>query len=131
MRYLLTIDYQAGSRDRCTGWKPEEIKAHLAYRDALHRDLVAAGEHVDGCVLTGPELAQAVTSDGTAPQVTEAPSAERPADCWPASNSSTSTPRPAPSRSPPASPTPPAPAAPLRQPIGVRRVMDTADAEPL
>jgi hypothetical protein len=54
-------------------WKPEEIQAHLDYYGALHDELVANGELVDTTILTGPDLAKIVTSDGTAPMVTDGP----------------------------------------------------------
>jgi hypothetical protein len=54
-------------------WKPEEITAHLDYYKALHRELVASGELVQSEVLAGPDLAKIVTSDGTAPVVTDGP----------------------------------------------------------
>jgi hypothetical protein len=54
-------------------WKPQEIAAHLDYYKALHQELVASGELVQSEVLTGPDLAKIVTSDGTAPVVTDGP----------------------------------------------------------
>jgi hypothetical protein len=54
-------------------WKPEEIEAHLDYYRALHEELVASGELVQSEVLTGPDLAKIVTSDGSAPVVTDGP----------------------------------------------------------
>ncbi len=77
-RYLLAVDFQPGVVDTpMTEWKPEEITAHLDYYGALHRELVASGELVDSTVLTGPDLAKIVTSDGrTAPVVTDGPFTE-------------------------------------------------------
>ncbi|MEV4637452.1 YciI family protein [Actinoplanes sp. NPDC049548] len=78
MKYLLTVDYHGGAVDiPMAQWKPEEIKAHVDYYDALTRELVASGEYVDGHTLTGPELARIVTSDGTAPVVSDGPPATR------------------------------------------------------
>jgi hypothetical protein len=55
-------------------WKPEEITAHLDYYKALYEQLVSSGELVDSQILTGPNLAKIVTSDGlTAPVVTDGP----------------------------------------------------------
>ena len=45
-------------------WKPEEVTAHLDYYGGLHDELVASGELVDSTILTGPDLAKIVTSDG-------------------------------------------------------------------
>jgi hypothetical protein len=56
-----------------TEWEPAEIEAHLAYYAALNEELTASGELVDGTVLTGPDLAKIVTSDGGAPVVTDGP----------------------------------------------------------
>jgi hypothetical protein len=73
-RYLLAVDFQPGAIDTpMEEWKPEEIKAHLDYYRALHRELVASGELVASEVLSGPDVAKIVTSDGTAPVVTDGP----------------------------------------------------------
>ena len=74
-RYLLAVDFQPGVVDTpMSEWKPEEITAHLDYYGALNRELIATGELVDGTVLTGPDLAKIVRSDGrTAPVVTDGP----------------------------------------------------------
>jgi hypothetical protein len=74
-RYLLAVDFQPGVVDTpMSEWKREEIAAHLDYYEALHDELVASGELVDSKVLTGPDLAKIVTSDGrTAPVVTDGP----------------------------------------------------------
>jgi hypothetical protein len=73
--YLLIVNFQPGAEETpMDEWKPEEIKAHLDYYEALHRELVASGELVDSKVLAGPDLAKIVTSDGvTAPAVTDGP----------------------------------------------------------
>ena len=77
-RYLLAIDFRGGIVDTpMSEWTPEEIAAHLDYYKALHRELVNSGELVDSAVLTGPDLAKIVTSDGiSAPVVTDGPFAE-------------------------------------------------------
>ena len=74
-RYLLAVDFQPGVVDTpMSEWKPEEITAHLDYYGELNRELIANGELVDVTVLTGPDLAKIVTSDGgTAPVVTDGP----------------------------------------------------------
>ena len=74
-KYVLIVDFQPGAEETpMDEWKPEEIKAHLDYYEALHRELVASGELVDSKVLAGPDLAKIVTSDGvTAPAVTDGP----------------------------------------------------------
>jgi len=74
-RYLLIVDFQPGvSKRGMETWKPEEVQAHLDYYGALNRELTASGELVGSEVLTGPDLAKVVTSDGvTAPVVTDGP----------------------------------------------------------
>ena len=76
-RYLLAVDFQPGVVDTpMSEWKREEIAAHLDYYEALQKELIANGELVDSTVLTGPDLAKIVTSDGTAPVVTDGPFTE-------------------------------------------------------
>jgi len=74
-RYLLAVDFQPGVVDTpMSEWKREEITAHLDYYETLHDELVASGELVDSTVLTGPDLAKIVSSDGRiAPVVTDGP----------------------------------------------------------
>jgi hypothetical protein len=74
-RYLLVVDFQGGVCETpMEEWEPEEITAHLDYYGALHRELVSSGELVQSEVLTGPDLAKIVTSDGlAAPVVTDGP----------------------------------------------------------
>ncbi|MCD0483792.1 YciI family protein [Streptacidiphilus sp. ASG 303] len=77
-RYLLAVTFEDGEgMPPMTEWRPEEITAHLDYYAVLHRELVASGELVDSTILTGPELAVVVTSDGAgAPVRTDGPFAE-------------------------------------------------------
>jgi hypothetical protein len=73
-RYLLAVTFEEGVVDTpMEEWKPEEVQAHLDHYKALHRELVASGELVASEVLVGPDLAKIVTSDGTAPVVTDGP----------------------------------------------------------
>jgi len=74
-RYLLVVDFQGGVCETpMEKWEPEEVTAHLDYYRALHEELVNSGELVQSEVLTGPDLAKIVTSDGlTAPVVTDGP----------------------------------------------------------
>jgi hypothetical protein len=73
-RYLLVVNFEGGVVDTpMEEWKPEEIEAHLEHYRALHKELVASGELVESEVLSGPDLAKIVTSDGTAPVVTDGP----------------------------------------------------------
>jgi hypothetical protein len=73
-RYVLIVNFEGGVVDTpMEEWKPEEIQAHLDYYRALNRELVASGELVQTEILTGPDLAKIVTSDGKAPVVTDGP----------------------------------------------------------
>ena len=74
-RYLLAVNFEGGVVDTpMLEWKPEEITAHLDHYAALHDELVDSGELVGSEVLTGPDLAKVVTSDGTgAPVVVDGP----------------------------------------------------------
>lgn len=74
-RYLLAVNFESGIDDTSMEeWRPEEVTAHLDYYTALHKELVASGELVGSEVLTGPDLAKIVTSDGAgAPVVTDGP----------------------------------------------------------
>lgn len=74
-RYLLAVNYDGGVVPTpMTEWEPAEITAHLDHYAALNRELADSGELVDLTVLTGPDLATIVTSDGAgAPVVTDGP----------------------------------------------------------
>jgi hypothetical protein len=73
-RYLLVVNFEGGVVEApMEEWKPEEVTAHLDYYRALHRELVDSGELVESEVLAPPNLAKIVTSDGTAPVVTDGP----------------------------------------------------------
>jgi hypothetical protein len=73
-RYLLVVDFQPGvAETSMEKWQPEEIEAHLDYYRALHQELLESGELVQSDVLAPPDLAKIVTSDGTAPVVTDGP----------------------------------------------------------
>jgi hypothetical protein len=73
-RYLLSVNFEGGVVDTpMDQWKPDEIKAHLDYYKDLNKELVESGELVQHEVLAGPDLAKIVTSDGTAPVITDGP----------------------------------------------------------
>jgi hypothetical protein len=74
-RYLLGVNFEGGVVDTpMDDWRPEEITAHLDYYRALNRELLDSGELVQSEVLTGPDIAKVVTSDGaSAPVVTDGP----------------------------------------------------------
>jgi hypothetical protein len=55
-------------------WTPGDIKAHIAFQQALNAELAGRGELVDAQGLAGPELAKFVVWDGTgAPVITDGP----------------------------------------------------------
>jgi hypothetical protein len=73
-RYLLIVNFEGGVVEApMEEWKPEEVTAHLDYYRALHRELVESGELVESEVLSPPNLAKIVTSDGAAPVITDGP----------------------------------------------------------
>src|SRR5689334_18417208 len=73
-RYLLAVNFEGGVVDTpMEEWKPEEIQAHLDYYRDLSQELRESGELVQSEILTGPDLAKIVTSDGTTPVVTDGP----------------------------------------------------------
>jgi hypothetical protein len=77
-RFLLLVNYDNGDVEQpMTSWDPADIKAHMAYYDALSKELAETGELVDGTMLSWPEDARIVRSDGvSAPVVTDGPYAE-------------------------------------------------------
>jgi hypothetical protein len=73
-KYVLIVNFEGGVVETpMEEWKPEEITAHLDYYKALREELVASGERVESAVLTGPDLAKIVTSDGVTAVVTDGP----------------------------------------------------------
>ena len=65
MKYLLIVDYRPGVIDTpMEEWKPDEVRAHMDYYDALNNQLVASGELAGGYALMPPETSRTVTSDG-------------------------------------------------------------------
>jgi hypothetical protein len=77
-KYLLIVDFQPGvAESPMEEWQPAEVQAHLDYYRVLLRELQASGELLKSEVLTGPDLAHVVTSDGiNPPVVTDGPFAE-------------------------------------------------------
>ncbi|WP_323808356.1 YciI family protein [Prauserella endophytica] len=67
MKYLLLMHYRVEGVPPMQTWRPEEIKAHIDFQQALFRELTASGELLDGQGLSGPEAARIVTSDGGSP----------------------------------------------------------------
>ena len=132
-KYLLIVDYQPGVDETggMSQWKPEEIKAHMDYYGALRAELLASGELVTQEALTGPELAKVVTSDGTAPVVTDGPFAEFKEMLAGYQLVDVDSEERAIEIAAKISAVPGPGGVPLQQPIGVRRVMGPADFEQL
>ena len=73
-KYLIGVDFQAGDDPAPrSDWTPAEVQAHLDYYERLVGELEANGELVSSTILTGPDLAKIVRSDGAAPVVTDGP----------------------------------------------------------
>jgi hypothetical protein len=73
-RYLLIVDFQSGPDESpMSEWTDDEVAAHLNYYGRLNAELTANGELVGGEVLTGPDLAKVVRSDGVTPVITDGP----------------------------------------------------------
>jgi hypothetical protein len=132
-KYLLIVDYQPGVDDTggMSQWKPDDIRAHMDYYGALREELLASGELVTQEALTGPELAKVVTSDGTAPVVTDGPFAEFKEMLAGYQLVDVDSEERAIEIAAKISAVPGPGGVPLQQPIGVRRVMGPADFEQL
>ena len=73
-RYLLIVDFQSGPDESpMSQWSDDEVAAHLDYYGRLNAELTANGELVGGEILTGPDLAKVVRSDGVTPVITDGP----------------------------------------------------------
>ncbi|WP_421735299.1 YciI family protein [Cellulomonas sp.] len=73
-KYLLIVDFQSGPDDApMSAWTDDEVAEHLNYYGRLNRGLIESGELVGGEILTGPDLAKVVTSDGATTVVTDGP----------------------------------------------------------
>jgi hypothetical protein len=74
-RYLIGVNFTPGADETpMEEWTREEVAAHLDYYRVLSAELEASGELVQSTILTGPDLAKIVRSDGrSAPVVTDGP----------------------------------------------------------
>lgn len=73
-KYLIGVDFQAGDDPTpMSEWTSEEVQAHVDYYGVLIDELKSNGELVSSTILTGPDLAKIVRSDGAAPVVTDGP----------------------------------------------------------
>ena len=76
-KFLLIVNYDNGVIDDgvpMLSWDPADIKAHMAYYEALNKELEESGELIGGAALAWPEATKVVRSDGkSAPLVTDGP----------------------------------------------------------
>ena len=130
-KFLLIVDYNGGVIDTpMTEWAPEEVKAHMAYYDALNADLLASGELVQGLALSWPEEAKSVTADGkAAPVITDGPFPESKEMLAGFQMVDVESLERALEIAALVSQVPGPGGVPTQQPIGVRRVMDDTDFE--
>jgi hypothetical protein len=77
-RFYLLVNYDNNQvEEPMLSWDPADIKAHMAYYEALNNELTESGELVGGEALAWPEASRIVRSDGrSAPVVTDGPYAE-------------------------------------------------------
>ncbi|WP_250037676.1 YciI family protein [Paractinoplanes maris] len=131
-KYLLIVDHRPGDVDTpMDEWKPDDVKAHMDYYGALRQELLDSGELVDQHALTGPEFAKEVTSDGGPPVVTDGVFPESKEFLAGFQIVEVATEQRAFEIAARVSAVPGPGGVPLRQPIGVRRVMEAADFEAL
>jgi hypothetical protein len=64
MPQFLLLKHYAGEGAPMTEWTPEEIKAHIAFQQALVKELADNGQLVRADGLAGPEVAKFVTFGG-------------------------------------------------------------------
>ncbi len=73
MRYMLMQHYAPA--ENCDvpmyEWRPEDVRAHIAFQQALNAELTASGELVDSQGLS--DQAKTVVNSGSAPIVTDGP----------------------------------------------------------
>ncbi|GAA2639550.1 YciI family protein [Paractinoplanes durhamensis] len=130
-RYLLIVDYRPG--DDATPmdeWKPAEITAHMDYYGALNKALAESGELVGMEALTPPVHGKQVIGDGaSAPIVSDGPFAEAKEILAGFQIVEVESEARAIEIAALVSAVPGPGGVPLRQPITIRRVMDSADFE--
>ena len=77
-RFYLLVNHDNGvAEGNFFSWDPADVKAHMAYYEALNKELEESGELVGGEALAWPDATRIVRSDGkSAPVVTDGPYAE-------------------------------------------------------
>jgi hypothetical protein len=77
MRFMLMMNVPAGTGDyQITSWKPEELRAHIAFMQRLNKELVTAGELVGAEGLAPPGQAKLVRAGKDGRPITDGPFAE-------------------------------------------------------
>jgi hypothetical protein len=78
MKFMLMMNAPRAAGDwAVANWKPEELKAHIAFMKQLHAELSGAGELVGAEGLASPGEARIVRAgQGGVPEVTDGPFAE-------------------------------------------------------
>ncbi|HSJ64986.1 MAG TPA: YciI family protein [Gemmatimonadaceae bacterium] len=131
MKYMLMMHAPRGTGDwQVFDWKPEDLKAHIAFMHELNKELTESGELVGAEGLAPPGEARVVRAgrDG-APAVTDGPFAEAKeflAGYWIVQVDDTARAHEIAAR---ASAAPGPGGAPLNIPIEVRQVMDAPPTE--
>ncbi len=125
MKYMLMMHVPAGTGEYQIGhWSPEDFQAHIAFMHQYNRELVEAGEWVDGQGLTPPGEAKLVRAGTDGAPITDGPFPEAKeflAGFWVVQVDS---PERAYELAAKASAAPGPGGEPLNMPIEVRRVMD-------
>ncbi|WP_250003567.1 YciI family protein [Actinoplanes sp. M2I2] len=131
-KYLLIVDHRPGAVETpMDEWAPDDVEAHMDYYGALRQELLDSGELVDQHALTGPEYAKEVTSDGGPPVVTDGVFPESKEFLAGFQIVEVADEQRAFAIAARVSAAPGPGGVPLRQPIGVRRVLEAADFEAL
>jgi hypothetical protein len=70
-RFLLLVNFDNGDvEEPMTSWDPADIRAHMAYYEALNKELEESGELVGGAALAWPEAARRLARRPTVTPVT-------------------------------------------------------------
>ncbi len=77
MKYMMMMNTPRGTGDyQINNWSPEDFKAHIAFMHSFNKELVEAGEFVDGQGLTPPGQAKLVRAGKNGEPITDGPFAE-------------------------------------------------------
>ncbi|HEX9936296.1 MAG TPA: YciI family protein [Longimicrobium sp.] len=74
MRFMLMMHAPGGTGDyKINDWSPDDFKAHMAFMHTLNKELMEAGEWVDGQGLAAPGQAKLVRAGKDGAPVTDGP----------------------------------------------------------